>query len=510
MRPKTHLPAGVIGVYFLLSCLIFPCSSLPRSSEQSQAFTSILVHQKGLDFVKDLLVNKAVSSSLPIRLPTIEKYQKIPFVGNVRMVLSEITIYKLDAPDSYIRPGDAGVAIIASGTTGDISMRWNYSYSTWLLPVEITDKGSARVKVKGMEVGITVGLETREGSLKLTLLDGGCHVHDLSIELDGGASWLYQGMVDAFDKKIRSLIESAITSKLKEGISKLDLLLRSIPKEVYIGSGVSLNVTIVNDPQLSSSSIGFQVNGLFMSRIGVPVPDYYVRKPYLAVSCRDPAKMLGISLDEAVFLSASSLYYNANFMHWIVDKIPDQSLLNTAGWRFIIPQLYKQYPDDAMNLNISLSSPPDVHISENNFGASVYADFVINVIEAGKSIPVACISLVIRGSGTIKVVGNNLAGSLKLSDFTMSLKWSNIGNLRLFLIQPVMWTIIETVFLPYANSHLGKGFPLPIIHGFTLRNAEVTCSDSQLTVCSDVSYSESTNLKRLMIPLFWPSNTYTA
>ncbi|KAI4319884.1 hypothetical protein MLD38_033429 [Melastoma candidum] len=147
MRPKTHLPAGVIGVYFLLSCLIFPCSSLPRSSEQSQAFTSILVHQKGLDFVKDLLVNKAVSSSLPIRLPTIEKYQKIPFVGNVRMVLSEITIYKLDAPDSYIRPGDAGVAIIASGTTGDISMRWNYSYSTWLLPVEITDKGSARVKV---------------------------------------------------------------------------------------------------------------------------------------------------------------------------------------------------------------------------------------------------------------------------------------------------------------------------------------------------------------------------
>jgi hypothetical protein len=73
--------------------------------------------------------------------------------------------------------------------------------------------------------------------------------------------------------------------------------------------------------------------------------------------------MLAITLDEAVFNSASSLYYDAKFMHWIVDQIPDQSLLNTAGWRFIIPQLYKKYPNHAMNLNISLSSPPVVKIS---------------------------------------------------------------------------------------------------------------------------------------------------
>lgn len=81
-------------------------------------------------------------------------------------------------------------------------------------------------------------------------------------------------------------------------------------------------------------------------------------------------------------------------MHWIVDKIPDQSLLNTAGWRFVIPQLYKQYPNDDMNLNISLSSPPEVRISEKNVEASVYADLIIDVIESGEVIPVACISLV--------------------------------------------------------------------------------------------------------------------
>ena len=42
---------------------------------------------------------------------------------------------------------------------------------------------------------------------------------------------------------------------------------------------------------------------------------------------------------------------------------------------------------------------------------------------------------VIRGSGMAKILGNNLGGSVKLEDFAMSLKWSNIGNLHLYLIQ---------------------------------------------------------------------------
>lgn len=46
------------------------------------------------------------------------------------------------------------------------------------------------VKVEGMEVGLTLGLENQKGTLKLSLMDCGCHVNDISIKLDGGASWL--------------------------------------------------------------------------------------------------------------------------------------------------------------------------------------------------------------------------------------------------------------------------------------------------------------------------------
>lgn len=72
---------------------------------------------------------------------------KIPFVGNVHMVLSNTTIYKIDVSESYVKPGDTGIAIIVSGATCNLSMNWYYSYSTWLVPVEISDRGSASVQV---------------------------------------------------------------------------------------------------------------------------------------------------------------------------------------------------------------------------------------------------------------------------------------------------------------------------------------------------------------------------
>lgn len=53
----------------------------------------------------------------------------------------------------------------------------------------------AFAKVEGMEVGLTLNLKNQQGNLKLSLLDCGCYVEDISIKLDGGASWLYQGYV---------------------------------------------------------------------------------------------------------------------------------------------------------------------------------------------------------------------------------------------------------------------------------------------------------------------------
>jgi lipopolysaccharide-binding protein len=119
-------------------------------------------------------------------------------------------------------------------------------------------------------------------------------------------------MIDAFEDQIGSAVENAIIKKLKEGILKLDSFLQALPKEITVDDNASLNVTFVKDPSLSNSSIGFEINGLFTERKRDLVPMYQSANTQPSVFCPDSSKMLGIALDEAVFNSASSLYYNVS------------------------------------------------------------------------------------------------------------------------------------------------------------------------------------------------------
>lgn len=126
-------------------------------------------------------------------------------------------------------------------------------------------------------------------------------------------------------------MEEAITKNLKEAISKLDTSLESLPKQIPVDDIASLNVTFVNDIVLSNSSIGFEINGLF-TRNDQTLNYKFMKNPIfynkilsaqrdrdrnmkffeehlLVPSCQGTSKMMGISIDEAVFHSASTLYY---------------------------------------------------------------------------------------------------------------------------------------------------------------------------------------------------------
>lgn len=121
--------------------------------------------------------------------------------------------------------------------------------------------------------------------------------------------FLTSRILDAFEAQIGSAVENAITQKLGEGVSKLDSFLQALPKEIEVDDTASLNVTFVNDLSLRNSSIGLEINGLFIRNGKDAGPKNYIKTSLPSDSCTGP-KMLGISLDEAVFNSASDLYYN--------------------------------------------------------------------------------------------------------------------------------------------------------------------------------------------------------
>ncbi|XP_078443572.1 lipid-binding serum glycoprotein family protein isoform X2 [Wolffia australiana] len=451
---------------------------------------SSLVTARGLDFIKDSVVEQAVDILVPLHIHNMEKSLGIPFIGKVYAKLSNITLCRIELSSSTIQPGPSGVTIVASNATAKVTMDWFYSYTSWLFPFGFSDSGMASIQVNGLEIGMTASLENHGGTLRLEALEAGCAMDNISIVLEGGASWLYQGLLDAFEEQIRASVEEAIKKKIVDGTSKIDLLLEKLPKSVNIDEAVSLNVTVVDQPVLKSSSIEVAINGLFFqSRVQPAGSGRLTRKVADYVLCEKFSPMLGISLQEEVFSSASRSYFEGGEMHWTVDNEPNQALMNTAGWRFIIPQLYRKYPNEAMKLNITLTAPPFIKISGVGFDAKVLADMTVVVLDVGGDVSVACISALVLASGVPEISGNNLGGKIAMDDFSLSLKWSKIGNFHMSLIQGVVRVFLNNVVVPYVNSRLRSGFPLPIIHGFTLQHASIQSWDSRIDICTDFMFS---------------------
>ncbi|XP_015973041.1 putative BPI/LBP family protein At1g04970 [Arachis duranensis] len=485
------------SILFLLISLLFIQSSGDLQQHNEEGHISVMISDKGLDFAKDLLIDKAIASIVMSQLPEIEKSVQVPLVGKAKVVLSEITIKDIQINSSTVETGDSGIVVVVSGATANLNMNWRYSCSSWLVPIGISDSGTATVKVKDLEVGLTVNLRNQGGTLKLILLDYGCNVGDISIKLNGGAAWLYQVLVDAFEGNIASSVEDAISKKIREGISTLDNLLKSLPHTISIDQTAVLNVSFVDNPVLSNSSIEVEINGLFIGTNKVLVPRSSLNGLETSTSCGGSPKMIKISIHEDVFNSASSVYFTADSMQWILDELPDQNLLNTAEWRFIVPQLFKQYPNDDMNLNISVSSAPVIQVTNQDIKATINLDIIIDVLESGQVIPVACISVDISASFAAEIIGNNVTGKLKLIKFSTNLKWSKIGKLHMQLIQSLTSSVLKTVIIPYLNSQLKRGIELPILDGFAVCNARIAYAQPWIEVCSDVSFSGDSYLMLL-------------
>lgn len=81
-------------------------------------------------------------------------------------------------------------------------------------------------------------------------------------------------------------------------------------------------------------------------------------------------------------------------MHMVIGESKNGSALSTSDWKIILPRLYKQYPDDKMMLNMSVTSPPDVKITENGIDATIHLEISINVQDFGKVVSIARISSV--------------------------------------------------------------------------------------------------------------------
>lgn len=135
----------LLNLFFLLDLLLIPTIAYNQPFEDG--FISGVISNKGLDFAKDLLIEKGIETIVFVKLPKIENTAYVPLVGNAKVTLSDILIKDVQVNTSNIMIGESGIVVVVTGAIVDLSMKWKYTVSSWLLPFGISDSGTASIKV---------------------------------------------------------------------------------------------------------------------------------------------------------------------------------------------------------------------------------------------------------------------------------------------------------------------------------------------------------------------------
>lgn len=124
-------------------------------------------------------------------------------------------------------------------------------------------------------------------------------------------------MVDAFEKKIISTVEETVSNKILEKMKKLDAKLQSLPKEGKIDDDVAVNLTFTGSPVLDDSSVEVGINGLFMANGD---GGKKVSGSISSFSTPRVKRMVGISIEEEVFNSATLVYFIVSSKSFPLDE----------------------------------------------------------------------------------------------------------------------------------------------------------------------------------------------
>lgn len=57
------------------------------------------------------------------------------------------------------------------------------------------------------------------------------------------------------------------------------------------------------------------------------------------------------------------------------------------------------------------------------------------------------------------------------------------------VFQTLMKTTVRNVIIPLVNLRLQTGFPIPVLPGVVLTEAEITYADHYLLICTNVEYT---------------------
>jgi lipopolysaccharide-binding protein len=471
----------------LVSCVSFdvhPRDTLPG--------LKLSIAQSSLTYISNTLLPIIEKQVQSLNIPDHKEDVHTP-VGKVTLEVKNMKVQQLHLSNADLKVANNGLQVVISNCNIAMHLDWHYKRHGW---PHVSDHGSADVKMTinlSLLIAITVGAD---GKPVVTVPSSSADVTHFDLKLHGGASWLYNIFIKVFKGDIRKSITKAIENNMSKAVTEnVAKVLATIQLKYPIRDGIYVDMSFVEMLFKAGSFMTAGNKGQFIFEKGPAFPG----KP-IVIPDYDPrfgASMIQIAFSEFVLNSATWTGFYAEPTRIIVDQktLPPivAPLLNTASFQFLIPQLYKTFPDLVMQISIGATIPPTTRI-DPSIGCEIAAegDAQFQVVQKNGTIATAFVlGLSLSMDTKVKIADNLITATMSLKNTTLKLKESIVGQFDVSVLDSVTSAAFKYVVVPYLNQVAEKGFPIPTVKGLTLVQPSLAYLQNYIQIYSNFTFSPS-------------------
>jgi lipopolysaccharide-binding protein len=442
--------------------------------------------QNGIEEIKSIALPIIMQQLQHLTVPNIQT-QIDTIIGSITMWVTNIAIRGIQFDmDVRIAPNQ-GITGSVTNLACMVNCLWAYRKDAW---PHVSDHGSADVSVSSTSVIVTVDIGDNNGHPFVITGADNVNIGDFSLTLHGGASWLYNVFIWLFKNVIKARVESAIHDAIMKAINQqAETFIQNFPIVQKINDDVEVDFSLTSAPLFTPNYFTVPLKGEILA-VNKPI-EYPISPP--VVPPQPVPQMLQVILTDYPFASAAFAYYTTGKLHFTLNNnnLPPNFpvKLNTNDWQFLLPGLYKAYPNTPMQLDIFAAQPPSVSIGQSGMNVTTVSNLVISVTKGPQVIPCITIAVVVAASATVHLNSTTLIPVVSYGGSNLSLKNSTVGPVDLSVLNGLINLVLQNIVFPLANNVLQTGIPLPVVQGTSLVNPSITFGPHYVLVNSDFKHS---------------------
>ncbi|XP_072304893.1 bactericidal permeability-increasing protein isoform X1 [Eucyclogobius newberryi] len=436
---------------------------------------------KGLQAVRHFAAGVIQEKLEQVELPKVEGR-----IMGIHYTLSgmKITQYDFPEPEVHFSPFVSGLVLSLSGLNVALTGDW----ATHLGAID--DDGTFNLALFDLSLRSQLGLDKdTTGRPSVSSLYCEAEIQQVDVQFSGGASWVFQWLVNIFQDHIRSRIQKEICPCVEDAIQSLEQHLQAINVSVEVNPVMSLELPLSAPPDVHDDSINFGLKGEFYSL------ESHTDPPFVAPPFSLPIQteyMLSMGVSEYSANSASFAYYISGHLQALVNDsmIPSFSpiRLNTRSMGRFIPQLQQKFPDLLMVLQVYARQTPLFSFEPGFVKLDLLSAIKAFVVQSNSTLtPVFKLHADSALSGKMWLDGKKVLSTLKMDNFSLSLASSEIGPFKTAALEGLAKMGVSKA-LDMINKKLAQGFDLPHTTNAQLVNSVLSLEKGFMAFFSDAKF----------------------